>query len=140
MAKVAGSLWVEADGSLHYVDGAATEYRFVGNNQGPATGALNGSIWVEGAYLAYVAQGYKYLCPYYMAQSSVTAAVKGSLWIETAQLHWIENSNKHDHYAHTDVAHHNWYDDWSDHNDGGAYANWTDQWDDHTDWDDIWTN
>jgi hypothetical protein len=155
MAKVPGSLWVETDGTLHYVGADGSERSYTGILMGAAVGARAGSLWVYGECLYYVYGGNKYYCNLVQNQLG-TPGREGSLWVEGAYLHWIAQTTKNDNYAHDDVphgdaAHSNWGDSWSNHFDT-AHADWTNSWgnhnDAHDDWDDHadsgqyadWTN
>jgi hypothetical protein len=158
MAKRAGSIWIETDGTFHWVDQSGNEYSFAGVLVGSCAG-ISGSIWVQGMVLYYVVGGYKY----YLSYGDVygvggTGARIGSLWMYGTKPWWIDqtgalkcsphadwtnNWSNHSNTAHANVAHNDWTDhsqdighgDWDNHADQ-AHTQWWDIWDNHSDWGD----
>ena len=160
MAKRAGSIWIETDGTFHWVDQSGNEYSFAGILIGACAGR-SGSVWVQGMTLQYVVGGYKYYLPYGNVYG-VTGARIGSMWMygtvpwwidSTGNLKcsphadWTNNWTDHTNTAHANVAHNNWDDNsqdvehsnWSNHSNAN-HANWTDDWNNHADWGDNWSN
>src|SRR6266446_3803726 len=103
--KTSGSVWVDTDNYLHWVDAQSPgrEWRYIGAAGHSDAAAVAGSLWVEASDVRYVDPSNVVRVVSGTAVHSDGAAIGGSLWADTAYLGWVVETGTTAYLGHLDV-------------------------------------